>query len=80
MGIIAGAPTIIGALLGGFSYSPALAIFFLAIGAGAIFDVAFDISHYMAKGKWSSLFTITNVCGFLAGLLVMYATGFLVAA
>jgi len=79
MGIIAGAPTIIGALLGGFSYSAALAIFFLAIGAGAIFDVSFDIMHYMAKGKWTSLFTITNVLGFLVGLVVMYVTGFLVA-
>ena len=78
MGIIAGAPTIIGALIGGFSYSPALSVFFLAIGAGAIFDVAFDITHYMAKGRWLSLFTITNVLGFLAGLLIMYATGFLV--
>ena len=78
MGIIAGAPTIIGALIGGFSYSPALSVFFLAIGAGAIFDVAFDIMHYMAKGRWNSLFTVTNVLGFFAGLLVMYVTGFLV--
>lgn len=78
MGAIAGAPTIIGALIGGFSYSPALSVFFLAIGAGAIFDVAFDIMHYMAKGRWLSLFTVTNVLGFLAGLLIMYITGFLV--
>lgn len=78
MGIIAGAPTIIGALIGGFSYNPALSVFFLAIGAGAIFDVSFDIMHYMAKGRWLSLFTITNVLGFLSGLLIMYITGFLV--
>lgn len=78
MGVIAGAPTIIGALIGGFSYSPVLSVFFLAIGAGAIFDVAFDIMHYMANGRWLSLFTITNVLGFLAGLVIMYATGFLV--
>ena len=78
MGIIAGGPTIIGTLIGGFSYSAALGVFFLAIGAGAIFDVAFDIMNQMAKGQWLSLFTITNVLGFLAGLLIMYATGFLV--
>lgn len=78
MGLLAGAPTILGAVLGGFSYSPALSIFFLAIGAGAIFDVAYDIVHYMSKGKWISIFTATNVLGFLAGLLVMYATGLLV--
>ena len=78
MGLWAGAPTIIGAVVGGFAYSPILAVLFLSIGAGAIFDVAYDITHYMAKGKWTSLFTVTNVLGFMAGLLVMYATGFLV--
>jgi zinc transporter, ZIP family len=78
MGIIAGAPTIIGALLGGFAYSPALSVLFLAIGAGAIFDVAFDILHSMAKGRWLSLFTITNAFGFFAGLCIIYVTGILV--
>ena len=78
MGMIAGAPTIIGTLIGGFSYSATFGVLFLAIGAGAIFDVAFDILHSMAKGKWLSLFTVPNVVGFLAGLLIMYFTGFLV--
>ena len=78
MGVIAGAPTILGTLIGGFSYTPALRVFFLAVGSGAIFDVAFDITHQMSKGRWLSLFTVTNVIGFLAGLLVIYATGFLV--
>jgi len=78
MGLLAGAPTIIGAVIGGFAYSPAMAVLFLSIGAGAIFDVAYDIMHYMAKGRWTSLFTVTNVLGFLAGLLIIYATGFLV--
>ena len=78
MGLIAGAPTILGTLIGGFSYSAAIGVFFLAIGSGAIFDVSFDIVNKMAKGKWLSIFTITNVLGFLAGLLIMYATGFLV--
>lgn len=80
MGLLAGVPTIFGALIGGFSYSPVYAVLFLAIGAGAIFDVSFDILHYMAKGRWISLFTGTNVLGFLAGLLIMYGTGFLVVA
>jgi len=78
MGLLAGAPTIIGAVIGGFAYSPVLAVLFLSIGAGAIFDVSYDIMHYMTKGRWMSLFTITNVLGFLAGLLIMYLTGFLV--
>ena len=78
MGVIAGAPTIIGTLIGGFSFSATLGVLFLAIGAGAIFDVSFDIIHSMAKGHWKSLFTVTNVFGFLIGLLIIYATGFLV--
>ena len=78
MGLIAGAPTILGALIGGFAYSPALGVLFLAIGSGAIFDVSFDITNSMRKGKWLSIFTVTNVLGFLAGLLIMYGTGFLV--
>ncbi len=78
MGILAGGPTILGTLIGGYAYSPAFAVFFLAVGSGAIFDVAFDITHHMAKGRWISLFTLTNVSGFLAGLLIMYATGLLV--
>jgi len=78
MGLIAGAPTILGAIIGGFSYSAAFAVFFLAIGAGAIFDVTYDILHHMANGRWLSIFTFTNVAGFLAGLLIIYLTGFLV--
>jgi zinc transporter, ZIP family len=78
LGFLAGAPTIIGSLIGGFAYSPVFGVLFLAIGAGAIFDITFDILYHMAKGRWSSLFTTVNVLGFLAGLLIMYATGFLV--
>ncbi|MEK7673203.1 MAG: metal transporter [Patescibacteria group bacterium] len=78
MGILAGAPTIIGSLIGGFAYSPILAILFLAIGVGAIFDVSFDILHYMYRKNEKGLFTPVNVLGFLAGLMIMYGTGFLV--
>jgi len=78
MGIIAGAPTILGTLIGGFAYAPIYSLLFLAIGAGAIFEVSFDILHHMAKGRFKSLFTQTNILGFMAGLLIMYFTGFLV--
>jgi zinc transporter ZupT len=78
MGILAGVPTIIGTLIGGFAYSNEFALFFLAMGAGAIFNVTFDILKGMARDKWISLFTVTNVLGFLLGLVVMYLTGFLV--
>jgi zinc transporter ZupT len=78
MGILAGVPTIIGTLIGGFSYSNTFALFFLALGAGAIFDVTYDIAKGLVKDNWLSIFTFTNVIGFLLGLMVMYLTGFLV--
>ncbi len=78
MGLLAGVPTIIGSLIGGFAYSPTLAVLFLAIGSGAIFDVSYDIIGYMSKKAEKGLFTPVNVLGFLTGLVIMYGTGFLV--
>ncbi len=78
MGLIAGVPTIAGSLLGGFAYSPTVAILFLAIGVGAIFDVAFVILHHLCRGTWKNLYTPVHVLGFFTGLCVMYATGFFV--
>src|SRR5918997_1356698 len=51
MGLIAGAPAIIGTWIGGFLYSPFAAIIFLAVGAGAIFQVVFSIASMMAKNN-----------------------------
>ena len=78
MGLLAGAPTILGTWIGGFTYSAIWSVFFLAIGAGAIFQVIFSIIQYMAKPNWGSLFSFINVWGFLLGLAVMYVTGFFV--
>ena len=81
MGAIAGGPTIIGAWIGGFTYSPVWALMFLAIGAGAIFQVAWQILAQMARPRegLSSLLDLTNVGGLMAGFLIMYTTGLLVA-
>ena len=40
LAVVAGGPAIIGAWIGGYSASIALAVLFLAIGAGAVFQVA----------------------------------------
>lgn len=78
-GLLAGGPTILGAWLGGVSYSPLLGTLCLAVGAGAILQVLGVL--YKALGRetgevWSPL----NAMGVGAGLLIMYATGLLVAA
>ena len=81
LGAIGGVPTILGAWLGGFTYSAVLALLFLSFGAGAIFQVVWQIAAGMAGGRGvGALVTFPNVAGFLAGFLIMYATGVLVAA
>jgi zinc transporter ZupT len=81
LGAIGGVPTIFGAWLGGFTYSAVLALLFLAFGAGAIFQVVWQITAQMAAGRGgaASLVTFPNVAGFLVGFLIMYGTGLLVA-
>ncbi len=80
MGVLAGAPTILGAWIGGFVYSPVLALLFLAIGAGAIFQVVYELSKMVMRQAGDELMTAYNFAGFVAGLLIMYVTGLFVAA
>jgi zinc transporter, ZIP family len=80
LGALAGAPTILGAWIGGFAYSPLWAALFFGIGAGAIFQVLIEIARQLSQGSSRAFFTLKNTAGFIAGLFVMYATGLLVAA
>jgi zinc transporter ZupT len=81
LGAIGGVPTIFGAWLGGFTYSAILALLFLAIGAGAIFQVVYQIAAQMAARRQDSagLVTVPNMAGLIAGFLIMYVTGLLIA-
>jgi zinc transporter ZupT len=82
MGLIAGVPTIIGAWIGGFLYSPITAIIFLAIGAGAIFQVVFSITSWMisnnSKSRQNSLLSTSVITGFIVGMLIMYVTSLMI--
>ncbi len=49
LGLIAGIPTILGTWIGGFIYSPLASVVFLAIGAGAIFQVVYSLIVWMSK-------------------------------
>ncbi len=77
LGALAGVPTILGTWVGGLNYSPVLATLFLAVGAGAIFQVVYELLKLMV-GERPALGH--QVAGFAAGLLVMYVTGLFVAA
>ena len=78
LGLLAGGPTIIGAWIGGFAYSATLALLFLAIGMGAIFQVVYELIKYISKDSLDSLFNATNSAGFIIGILILYATGLVV--
>ena len=80
LGLLGGAPTILGAWIGGLIYSPVLAVAFLGFGAGAIAQVVVQIARQMAgTGTIVERFASAPVyLGLLAGFGVMYATGLLV--
>jgi zinc transporter ZupT len=83
LGLIAGAPTIVGTLVGGFLYSPIAATIFLSVGAGAILQVVFAVYSWMIKssnnfGTRKILSDTYFISGFLAGMSIMYLTGLLV--
>jgi zinc transporter ZupT len=79
MGLIAGGPTIIGAWIGGFLYSPIATVIFLSIGAGAIFQVVYSIGSWMyhTNGSRGLLSNHWIIAGFAFGMLIMYLTGLL---
>ena len=80
LGLIGGVPTIAGAWLGGFIYSPVWSVLFLAIGGGAIAQVVLQISRQMANGQPVGRYLATTpvLVGLFAGFAVMYVTGMIV--
>lgn len=81
MGLIAGVPTIVGAWIGGFLYSPIAAIIFLSIGAGAIFQVVFSITSWMSSNTSEprkAILSTPMIAGFTVGMAIMYVTSLLI--
>ena len=80
LGLIGGVPTIAGAWIGGFVYSPVWAVVFLGIGVGAIAQVIGQIVRHMARQEsvGRMLATAPVLAGLFAGFAVMYVTGMLV--
>lgn len=81
LGLIAGAPTILGTWIGGFTYSDIWALLFLAVGVGAILQVVYEIMIFIANGKGpvKVLSESRNFYGLLVGFLIMYVTALLLA-
>jgi zinc transporter, ZIP family len=72
--LVAGAPTILGAWLGGFLRSDLLGVVFFAAAAGAALEVVVEVGRYVAARAPGGLTSGYVLGGFLAGVSVMYAT------
>lgn len=79
LGIIAGAPAIFGALIGGMVTNTELSSFLLGIGVGAIAQVIVQLVPAV-RDKAGRLLNPATVGGATAGLLAMYLTGLLITA
>ena len=78
LALIAGAPTILGAWIGGYVTSDVLGVLFFALAAGAALQVVVEVARYVARRAPGGLMSGYAVGGFLAGLTIMYVTGLLV--
>jgi ZIP family zinc transporter len=77
LALIAGAPAILGAWLGGFASSDFLAVVFFAVAAGAALEVVVEVGRYVARRALGGLRSGWVIGGFLAGIAAMYVTGLL---
>lgn len=77
MGFVAGLPTIVGAWIGGFAYSPLMSLIFLGVGAGAVFQVVYAIMQSYHRPA-ETLVKPVFAAGIVAGFVLMYATGLLI--
>lgn len=78
LGLVAGAPAILGAAIGAAAFDASLAAFLLGAGAGAIAQVIQQILPSIRDGSGRALHPLA-VAGMLAGLGLMFVTGLLVS-
>jgi zinc transporter ZupT len=78
MGIIGGAPAILGAWIGGYTPSPFLAVLFLAIGTGAIFEVVFEIAKMIGRDATKHATPYSVAAGVMTGMTLLWVTGLLI--
>ncbi len=80
MGLVGGSPAILGAWIGGYTPSPFLAVLFLAIGAGAIFEVIYEIAKLIQKdtAREGGAMPMVVFSGVLTGMMMLWVTGLLI--
>jgi ZIP family zinc transporter len=77
LALVAGAPTVLGTWIGGYTSSDVLSALFFAIAAGAAFQVVLEVGRYVARQAPGGLRSGYAIGGFLAGVVAMYVTGIL---
>lgn len=80
LGLLAGLPTVAGAWVGAFFFSPLLATLFLSIAAGAIAQVVVEVLGVVRAEAPGGLASGAALGGIAAGVVLMYLTGVLVSA
>jgi zinc transporter ZupT len=78
LAVVAGAPAIVGAWLGGYVTSDVLGVLFFAVAAGAALQVVVEVGRWVRRTAPGGLGSGWALGGFLAGVAVMYATGVLI--
>jgi hypothetical protein len=81
LAMLAGLPAMLGTWIGGFAFNPALALLFLSLGAGAILQVIWVVGKLLkanAQRQEEPVVSWLNFTAVTAGVLIMYATAFLV--
>ncbi len=77
LALVAGAPAIPGAWIGGYVGGDVLGVLFFALAAGAALQVVVEVGRSVLRSAPGGLRSGWAIGGFLAGLLVMAATGVL---
>lgn len=78
LGLIAGAPAVLGAWIGAAAFNASLAAFLFGFGAGAIVQVIFQLAPSLRDERGRTLHPAA-VAGLLSGIALMFTTGLLVS-
>jgi zinc transporter ZupT len=78
LGALAGAPAILGAVIGASVYTGELAVFLIGIGVGAIVQVIYQLLPSIRDAEGRALHPL-SIAGILAGAALLYLTGLLIS-
>jgi zinc transporter, ZIP family len=78
LGLLAGAPAVLGAWIGAAAFNASIAAFLFGFGAGAIAQVVVQLAPSLRDDRGRTLHPVA-VAGLLGGMAVMFLTGLLVS-